>query len=195
MPRVPAICALILLALPLPAAAEFHFTPMVGLTFRGRTSIVDVEAATDNTHKNFGGSIGWFGSGIFGAEVIGTWTPGFFEAGEGTLVQNSRARALMANVIVTTPRRWSEYSLRPFLSGGVGQLTASTDEVANVLPFNVKLTGFNIGGGAIGFLSENTGVRFDLRYYGTLNRTEETLAIGPAYLRYMTASIGIVFRR
>ena len=60
------------------------------------------------------------------------------------------------------------------------------------------LAGFNIGGGAVGFLSQNTGVRFDLRYYSTLHDTEPipvTLGDAPVHLRYMTFSVGVVIRR
>ena len=61
------------------------------------------------------------------------------------------------------------------------------------------MAGFNIGGGAIGFLSKGTGVRFDLRYYGTIHGTDQgpivTVGDGLVRLHYMTASIGLVIRR
>ena len=56
--------------------------------------------------------------------------------------------------------------------------------------------GYNIGGGAIGFLTRNTGVRFDLRYYSTVKGTDHgPIAVGgDVHVRYMTASIGLVIR-
>ena len=102
----------------------------------------------------------------------------------------------MGNVLMTTPRRWTEYSLRPFLSGGFGLVHVLNTDVAKVFPFDSNLPAFNIGGGAIGFLSKRTGLRFDLRYYSNLARSDEgPVAVGRVHIRYMTASVGVVLRR
>jgi hypothetical protein len=65
-------------------------------------------------------------------------------------------------------------------------------------PLLADFSGFNIGVGAIGFLSDRTGVRFETRYYSTLGRKEVDPLItddgGPFHLRYMTASIAFVIR-
>ncbi len=193
---VRALAASVLLALAFPqsAAAEWHFTPMIGTTFFIKTSLLDPDAATDQIHRNFGGSVALLGGGILGAEGLIVWTPGFF-TGDNGLVDKSRSIAAMGNVVITTPRRWTEYSLRPFVSGGLGVLTASRTDVFQVFPDSRYLPAFNIGGGAIGFLSKRTGLRFDLRYYSGLSRSEEGIAIGRVHLRYMTASVGVVLRR
>jgi hypothetical protein len=192
-----ALAAGVLLALTFPqsAAAEWHFTPMLGTTFFIKTSVVDLDAATDQIHRNIGGSVALLGSGIFGAEGLIVWTPGFFTGDKG-LVKDSRVISVMGNVLVTTPRRWTEYSLRPFVSGGFGLIHVSNTDVAKVFPFDSNLPAFNIGGGAIGFLSKRTGVRFDLRYYSNLARSDEgPVAVGRVHIRYMTASVGLVLRR
>jgi len=192
-----ALAAGVLLALTFPqsAAAEWHFTPMLGTTFFIKTSVVDLDAATDQIHRNIGGSVALLGSGIFGAEGLIVWTPGFFTGDKG-LVKDSRVISVMGNVLVTTPRRWTEYSLRPFVSGGFGLVHVSNTDVAKVFPFDSNLPAFNIGGGAIGFLSKRTGVRFDLRYYSNLARSDEgPVAVGRVHIRYMTASVGLVLRR
>ena len=82
----------------------------------------------------------------------------------------------MGNVVLTTPRSWNEYGLRPFVSGGIGLLYASTSaaEAVDVLPVNARLLGYNVGGGAVGFLNERTGLRFDLRYFSNLRPTDDT---------------------
>lgn len=186
---------LLAFASPQSAAAEWHFTPMVGTTFFAKTSLIDPDAATDQSHRNFGGSVALLGGGIFGAEGLVVWTPGFFTGDKG-LVESSRSIAAMGNVVVTTPRRWTEYSLRPFVSGGFGLLHMSETQVVNLFPFNSNIPAFNIGGGAIGFLSQQTGLRFDLRYYSGLSRMDEgNVSIGRVYIRYMTASVGVVLRR
>ncbi len=193
--RALAAGVLLALAFPQSAAAEWHFTPMLGTTFFIKTSVVDLDAATDQIHRNFGGSVALLGSGIFGAEGLIVWTPGLFTGDKG-LVKNSRVISVMGNVLVTTPRRWTEYSLRPFVSGGFGLVHVSKTDVAKVFPFNSNLPAFNIGGGAIGFLSKRTGIRFDLRYYSNLARSDEgPVAVGRVHIRYMTASVGLVLRR
>jgi hypothetical protein len=193
--RALAAGVLLVLTFPQSAAAEWHFTPMLGTTFFIKTSVVDLDAATDQIHRNFGGSVALLGSGIFGAEGLIVWTPGLFTGDKG-LVKNSRVISVMGNVLVTTPRRWTEYSLRPFVSGGLGLVHVSNTDVAKVFPFDSNLPAFNIGGGAIGFLSKRTGIRFDLRYYSNLARSDEgPVAVGRVHIRYMTASVGLVLRR
>ena len=209
-----ALCVVFVGLLPATAAAEWHFTPLVGLTFKGATNIFDAEFADDNVHKNFGGAVSLLGDGIFGAEAIGVWMPAFFKSddavdpiGGGPLeveVDTARAVAFMGNVVVTTPRLWTEYSLRPYVSGGVGLMHAKVSQENSGSPQGAPLDlarlnapGFNVGVGAIGFFTERTGVRFDFRYYSTFRRSGDLIAFDSesSYLRYMTASVGIVWRR
>jgi hypothetical protein len=194
-----------LLATPSPAAAEWHITPMIGVTFAGGTTFLDLQDAVKKRHADFGGAVAILGAGIIGAEAIVTITPGFFETSRTPLstdlpppeLESSRTVAVMGNVVLTTPRRWTEYGLRPFVSGGFGLLHVSqTPAAAAGLGVHARVGGFNLGGGAIGFLTPKTGVRFDLRYYRTLRQTDQgAMAIGLASLHYMTASVGVVFRR
>ena len=198
MLRALAVCSL-LVFVPRSAAAEWQFTPMLGATFFGNTSVVDPEFASDNAHRNFGGAVSLLGGGLLGVESILVWTPGFFDddTHPSQLVKSSRVVAVMGNVVLTAPRRWTEYSLRPFVSGGIGWLHTSKTEQFGVLSLQENLVGFNIGGGAIGFFTARTGVRLDLRYYSNLRPTDEGpgVGFGPVRLRYMTASIGVVIRR
>lgn len=194
-PRGLAICCLFVLILPRPASAEWHFTPMIGATFFGNTNIPDPDRVSDKVHRNFGGSVALLGGGILGAEGLIVWTPGLF-TGELELVKNSRSIAMMGNVVLTTPRRWTEYSLRPFVSAGFGVVSASKTDFSLLFPIDSDIPAFNIGGGAVGFLSERTGVRFDLRYYSSLTRSDAPVTDeGPFHMRYMTASVGLVLRR
>jgi hypothetical protein len=206
--RLLAACVLFVCAAPATASAEWQFAPFVGLTFAGNTSIIDPEQvdgkfATERVHWNFGGSVSYLTSGIFGVEGLVTWTPGFFQQEDLDIVETSRTVAAMGNLVITIPRRLAEYSLRPYFSGGFGLLHAKridkdvVDEPA--LWVNVNLLGYNLGGGAIGFLSEKTGIRFDVRYFSTVRPQEVDAGIvaleNRAHLRYMTASVGVVIRR
>jgi hypothetical protein len=209
MSRVLAACVVCVLAAPGEAAAEWHITPMLGVTFAGRTTLHDFQQAADKRHANVGGAVTLLGSGVFGAEALVVFTPGFFQTARTPLdtdvarveLKSSRTLAVMGNAVLTTPRRWTEYSLRPFVSGGFGVLHSSetfqtTINGIELLPVHAGIAAFDIGGGAVGFLSARTGVRFDLRYYSTVRPTDRgDMAIGLARLHYMTASVGLVFRR
>jgi hypothetical protein len=205
MGKALALCAVLLLLLPSTVRAEWHFTPMVGLTMLGSTTILDPQLATDKRHGNFGGAVSFLTDGWLGAEVISIWTPGFFENDgptselEPTLpvrIDSSRTVSLMANVVLTTPRRWTEYFLRPYVSGGLGLMHIHLKEPLDFFSVNFNRAGFNVGGGAVGFLTQRTGLRFDVRYHSTLRETDPgDIALGPIRMRYVTATIGLVFRR
>ncbi len=202
MVRTAALCCLCVIAAAVPARAEWHVTPMIGLTFAGKTTLVDPDIGSGEIHSTLGIAGTWLSKGIIGAEAIATLTPGFFQADDGKFITNSRVTVLMGNVVVTAPRKFTEYFLRPFVSGGFGLIRASENDKAalatSVIDIHANLAGFNVGGGAIGFLSQGVGVRFDLRYYSTLHTTERPALdelSGKASLRYMVASVGVVLRR
>jgi hypothetical protein len=171
----------------------------VGLTFRGNTSVFDPQGADGKTYWNFGGAVGLLGTGPIGVEGLLVYVPGYLngDAGDVPTVIEGRSYALMGNLMLTVPSR-NRYGLRPFLTGGIGVLHVRYKLLDN--PFfptpDETITGYNLGGGAIGFLSDRTGVRFELRHYGTLVPTEapETIALGTVRLRYWTASAGVVIR-
>ena len=202
MLRVVSACLIALAFLPAPAAAEWHFVPMIGVAFKGATNINDTEIAADKAHMQLGGSISLLGDGIVGVEAFSTWIPGFFEEGNQELVESSRAATLMGNLVLTTPKKWTEYGLRPYVSGGFGLVHATNTQfprfgIEPLPPARVNSGGYNLGVGAIGFFSERTGVRFDFRYHSTLRRNFDGTAFksDTAYLRYTTLSVGVVFRR
>lgn len=208
MLRALAVACACLLAAPATAFAEWHISPMIGVTFAGKTTIVDPDEGTGKRHPNLSGSVALLGEGILGVEGIVALTPGFFQSGDDSplfmpggdspLVESSRVITVMGNVMVTVPRRWTEYFLRPYVSGGFGVMRVSKREVGDLVSTTTNLAGYNIGGGAIGFLTRNTGVRFEFRYYSTVSGTDPgtpPIAFGDVTLRYMTASIGVVIRR
>src|SRR5262249_49971100 len=136
-----------------PASAEWHIVPLVGLTFKGNTNapLVGNTIAPIGTHPDFGGAIALLGEGILGVEGIGVVTPNFKADGDpvNNIVRPSRPLAVMGNVVLTTPRRWTEYSLRPYVSGGFGVMRLSVVDIKEVLKTNTNTAGFDIGGGAI----------------------------------------------
>jgi hypothetical protein len=188
-------CAGLLLSAS-PAAAEWQFAPLVGLTFHAETTLPDVDSGATVHHKSLGGAVRWLSSGVFGVEATGLWVPGFFGSDAGNLVKESRVTAIMGNVVITAPQRWTEYNLRPFVSGGVGFLFPKATEFSEVFSFDESFNGFNLGAGAVGFFSQRTGVQFDVRYYRTMRGIADADAdFGETRLSFMTASIGVVLRR
>ena len=202
--RILALVAILSLAIPSPCAAEWQFVPFVGFTFAGATTLVDSEDAVDKRHWHFGGAVSLLGDGPFGVEGLFLRTPGFFYNDEfacdiNTCVTSGHTYALMGNAVLTIPRHWNRYGLRPFVSGGAGLLHASRNDAQNVLPMHLNLVGMNIGGGAVGLVTDRVGLRFDLRYFRKIEGPDEDtldppVSIGPIRLRYWTMSFGVVFK-
>lgn len=181
---------------------------MTGVTFGGRTTLLDPQQGVDKTHLQIGGAAALVGDGFFGVEAIAVFTPSLFR-GKGSFseisspaigqieLSHGRSFAVMGNVVLTLPRRLTEYSLRPFVSGGFGMMSSSVQDPNGIVTANSDLAGYNIGVGAVGFLSERVGLRFDLRTYRTFHRPFEgrPISFGPPGLTYFTASAGVVFRR
>ena len=223
MPRTLAVCLLFVVLAPHAVSAqsqapqksgEWHFTPLVGVTFGGSTTFVDLQNGTGKAHMNFGGAVSRFGNGILGVEGIVVYTRHFFESDDplepggpppAFAIAKSYTLSAMGNVVLTVPKRWTEYFLRPYVSGGFGMLRAvSIDQPASpqaesLFPVESNQPAFNIGGGAIGFLTQGTGLRFDFRYHAGLRHDpgkDVEVVRGPdLHLRYMTAQIGLVIRR
>jgi len=211
--KVVAACGLCLFVSPISAYAEWHYTPFIGVTFKGNTTILDPELATGDKHAALGGTVTRLSAGVLGVEGIFEIVPGFFQGKPGRtdsagsplqsgVLESSRMTALMGNIVLAAPRKYTEYFLRPFVSGGFGLLRVATTEAppatGKVFSIDANFAGFNIGGGAVGFFSQNTGVRFDLRYFSTLRgkEREPPITLGdPVHLRYMTLSVGVVIRR
>jgi hypothetical protein len=189
---------------PTPCAAEWQFVPFVGYTFKGATTLNDTEFAVEKRHWHFGGAVTLLGAGPLGVEGYFVRTPGLFHNDEfacaiETCVTSGGAYAFMGNAVLTTPRAWNRYGLRPFLSGGVGAFHASRNDALDVSPINLNLVGMNLGGGAVGFVSDRVGLRFDLRYFRKIEGPDEQtlnppVSFGPIRLRYWTTSFGVVFK-
>ena len=96
------------------------------------------------------------------------------------------------------PQAITGYSLRPYAVAGVGLLHAGAEEAAlqPFARFDANLLGLNLGGGAIGMLSNRTGVRFDVRNYRNLkpDNSATTTTSGSLRISFWRASFGVVVR-
>src|SRR5688572_15499885 len=187
---------------PAVASADWIYAPFVGATFGGSTTLLDLEfGGASSTQLIFGGSVGWWSAGIIGFETDFSYAPRFFETDNQTgLVTNSNLITWGGNVVVAVPVSITRESLRPYLVGGLGWMHASIDEGSNVFPeFLARArnsVGLNIGGGAIGFISQRTGLRFEVRHFRSLEHGENPVSLeSGSLLSFWRATVGVVVRR
>jgi hypothetical protein len=197
--RAATIATLLLIVLcgsPRETRADFLFMPFIGGTFARETLFnIGVEQGEGSTHVIFGGSASWLSAGILGVEGEFAYAPGFFEVDNPlTDVLGSNLFTLSGNVIVAVPLSVSEYSLRPYAIGGVGLIHSGISYVLQS-PVDDNSLGFNVGGGAIGFLTRRTGVRFELRHFRTFAREPSDFGdVGPR-VSFWRFTVGVVIRR
>lgn len=194
---VAAIVPLLLLACPTPARAQdLLLIPYLGFTFGGGSALfADLERGGTESASAVGGSVALLGQGIFGVEADLGYVPGFFERGDAQIVSaGSFVTNLVGSVMVTLPLAITRESLRPYVVGGGGVLWAEARDVLTTFPIKSTMPVVNFGGGAIGFLSNTVGVRFDLRYLRSLGAGDDQIAgLGPR-VRFWRGSVGLVLK-
>ena len=195
--------AMLLALLPKPAAADWLFTPNVGGLFGGSANFGQFADRDDEIEKrmSFGGSIGFMGAGIFGAEADFSFSPNFyndtigptdFKFGEGNLT------TIMGNLILGAPIGGQRGpGIRPYATAGIGMIRSklTTDTLFNDLSTNDL--GYNLGGGVLAFFSDNVGLRGDLRYFRAFQDSEpgdDELDLGLGDLKFWRGNVGVTFR-
>jgi hypothetical protein len=177
------------------AHADWFITPYLGLKFAGDSGLFgDLDQGASNTKLTLGVSTGIVGDGILGVEADVGYSPRFFERSTSNLVARSNVLTVMGNVMVMAPRNLTGYSLRPFVSGGAGLMHIGIDDVLGILPVDSNLFAVNVGGGATGYLTNRTSVRFDLRWFKSVTREEELTVLAPSTLSFWRAAVGLTFR-
>jgi hypothetical protein len=177
------------------ARADFLVTPFVGGVFGGRTTLLDLDTgAASARHWTFGGSAAWLSDQVLGVEADFATVPGFFQNSSGTgLVTDSRVTTLTGNVLAAMPLSITRESLRPYVSGGLGLMHASVEDLIGLNESGDWL-GLQIGGGAIGLITERAGVRFDLRHCRALSRDTTLRGERTAKLSFWRATVGVTLR-
>ena len=182
------------------ASAEFLFTPFIGLKFGGTSrptpTFVDSDFSEGLKKLLLGGSVAVLSDEILGIEVDYSFIPGYFSGESGLNVVSSAVTTLTGNVMVAVPLSVTQYSLRPYVVGGLGLIRARSDVVENVdfLGVSENLFGLSIGGGAIGSLTNRTSLRFELRHFTNLGGEESAVGFGRQRLSFWRATIGVAFR-
>jgi opacity protein-like surface antigen len=185
------------LALPVPARAQdVLMVPFLGLTFGGDSSfLADLEQGSGETASALGGSLMLLSQSVLGIEADFGWVPGFFERGDRQIVApGSYVTSLTGNVILAVPLSITRESLRPYVVGGGGLMYAEAEDFTSVFTIRSTMPALTLGGGAIGFLSDTVGVRFDVRYLRSLGQGDEQLAGEGPRVKFWRLGIGLVLK-
>jgi hypothetical protein len=186
--------AILLVTAPRASSAEWQIKPFVGVTYGGATTFVDYEHAVGHPNPAVGVS-GMLLGEIFGVEADFGYAPGFFQRNDQQLVFDSSATTLTGNIVVALPRRFAEYSLRPYFVGGAGFVAVRTEIAQGVPDISRSLQVMDLGGGVTGFLTHRVGVSWDVRYFRSIDRTFESgLSIGSEQLSFWRANMAVTIR-
>ncbi len=197
-----ALALMVFAGAPKAASADWLFTPFVGMNWGGAANFGDVGDFDDDFEKrsDFGASLAYMGAGVFGFEIDFGWSPNFFEntTGPGDFeFGDSNVTTLMGNLTLGVPiGGTSGPGFRPYASGGAGIIKARIGNADDL--FNVDSTnwGFNVGAGAIGFFTDNIGIRGDIRYFRSLqdNEPDDEFDVAFGDFRFWRGSVGLTIR-
>lgn len=180
---------------PTHAAADWLITPFVGTTLARETTFLAGERGSGRK-TTFGASVTLLSDGLFGIEADVAHTPGFFQGDDPLgLVLSSRVTTIAGSVIVAAPLVVTRESLRPYVVGGLGLMQARSTDILDVLRVEHDVLGFNIGAGAVGFVTERTGLRFDLRHFKAITGENGLFPRpGTSRLSFWRATAGVTLR-
>lgn len=185
------IAALSLVLLPGTARADWLFTPALGGTFGGDTN--------GNEHFTYNLSLGWMGAGIVGWEADFGFTPEFFESSDGDFDFDggNNVVSAMANALVGIPvGGQTGGGFRPYFAAGIGLLQTEARTNDDLFAVDNSEFGFNLGFGAMGFMTDHVGFRGDVRYLRSFEDPSEDnefdIAVGN--FDYWRGTAGVTFR-
>ena len=177
------------------AHADWLITPFFGGTFAGETTFVDFEQGASAGHVVLGGSGAWLTHMGIGVETDFAYALGFFERDNPAgVVVSSNVTTLTGSVILAAPLSLTRESLRPYFVGGLGLIHAHAEDILGVEPVNANVLGMNLGAGAIGFVNNRAGLRFDIRNFRTLQNGEAITGIRSTRLSFWRATVGVTIR-
>jgi len=199
---IASIFAVISTATPRTASADWTLTPFVGWNFGGSA---DVNGSGGSTFSNkfekkldYGASLMSMGAGPIGFELDFGYSPNFFEASTTAsgfqFTSKSNVTTLTGNVVVGGRTG----SVRPYAVAGVGLIRTNVQDVAGVFSVNTKNDfGLDVGGGVMGFFSNNIGLRGDVRYFRGFRGTSDSdnpAGIALSDFKFWRGSLGVSFK-
>ena len=192
------VLALLLVALPSSARAEWQLKPFGGITFGGDTTFVaDLDGIAGKPKLNLGISALWLGE-VLGLEGDVATTAGFFSGDPSSvqpLVLRSHVATVSGNVVVALPKRIAQYSLRPYAVGGLGVLHVGFTDRQTALGDSNYRPAWDVGGGVTGFLTDLVGVNWDVRFFRTTSGSSAaSQSLADGQLSFWRATMGFAIR-
>jgi hypothetical protein len=186
--------AVSLLWAPATASADWVATPFVGPTFGVDAGLVNLGGSLSGQKMTYGGSFGYLGPGLFGLEADFGYSPSFFE-GDSFLdsLIDSHVTTVMANAVVGGPRGQSG-GFRPYGSGGVGLINSRISDALNIVGVDENSLGINVGGGVMGYFTDQVGLRADVRYFRSVRDDDRDLGLLTDDLSFWRTTVGVSFR-
>jgi len=180
-----------------PARADIFVSPFLGVKFKGATNQIDFDMS--NGAGDAKSSVGVSGVLVsdkgLGVELDVAHQSRFFEGAGDSLVTRSGVTTLSGNLMLAVPLRITRESLRPYAVGGLGWMHAAANDQIQLNPINNDYLALTLGAGAIGFVSDVVGLRFDVRYLKSISSSDTAaLSRDIARLSFWRATIGVVFR-
>lgn len=188
----------LLLSAPATARAEFFVVPFFGIKFGGSTSIVDLELAAGKKKLVLGVGAMKIDDGMFGFEAEFGNIAGFFGNAEVAAIEplvkpGSYVNDLTGSLILTLPPGATGGGLRPYAVVGGGLIHAEAEDIIEVFQVRRTVPAINLGVGAFGMITNNVGVRFDVRHLRSLSKDAAVGGIGRR-IAYSRFTIGLLLR-
>jgi hypothetical protein len=197
VPSAPVLAALLLVGSTRASAADRQVRPFVGATFAGSTTFVPVvEETVTGPNLALGANAAWLGE-IFGVEADVADVPGLFGSGENNLVRSSRVTTISGNLIIAAPHRLTEYALRPYAVVGGGVMRIRTTTAFNVFDLSTTMPAFDVGAGALGFITNSVGICWEVRRFQgrrSVQPGESGLSLGTESLSFWRGTMAVVIR-
>jgi len=198
LPRIFFVASVLLVALPRAARADFFVIPFAGMKFGGSTSIVDLELAAGKKKLVLGVAALKIDNRVIGFEAEFGNIAGYFGneelAAERPLVKpGSYVNDLTGSLVFSLPPGATGGGLRPYAVVGGGLIHAETLDYLEVLQVRRTVPAINLGVGAIGLITPNVGVRFDLRHLRSLSSDPPLGGVGRS-ISYSRFTIGLMLR-
>ena len=86
--------------------------------------------------------------------------------------------------------------MRPYASGGVGLIRTSVADADEFFDIDDNSFGVNIGGGVMGFINDNVGLRGDIRYFRGLQDSDggDDIDLDFGTFDFWRSTFGVTFR-
>ena len=196
--RVVILTCLLMLTAPATARADFFVIPFAGIKFGGSTSIVDLELAADKNKLVLGAAALKIGQSVLGYEVEFGTMPAYFEndeeAVERPLVKaGSYVSDLTGSLVLSFPPSFTRSGLRPYAVIGGGLIHAESADFLEVFQVRRTVPAITLGFGATGLITNNVGVRFDLRHLRSISRDAPSGGVG-RHIDYWRFTMGLLLR-